>query len=70
MSLDNLDKRIIYELDLNARATVSEIAKKVRKSKETVNFRLNRLLDHQVIKGFVTIINTQKMGWFYQKVYA
>ncbi|MBS3123864.1 Lrp/AsnC family transcriptional regulator [Candidatus Woesearchaeota archaeon] len=69
MSLDNLDKRIIYELDLNARATVSEIAKKVRKSKETVNFRLNRLLDHQVIKGFVTIINTQKMGWFYQKVY-
>ncbi len=67
--LDALDRRIMYELDLNARAPASELAKKLRKSKETVNFRLRRLLDGGYLKGFYAVFSTSKLGWYYYKVY-
>jgi len=69
MDLDLLDKKIMYELDLNARASVTEIAKRVRASKETVNFRIKRLLKESYIKGFYTVFNTAKLGYFYYKTF-
>ena len=59
----------MYELDLNARASAAEIAKKVRRSKETVNFRINRLIDEEYICYFYTVYNTSKLGWYHHKVY-
>ena len=69
MELDLLDKKIMYELDLNARSSVTEIAKKVRASKETVNFRIRRLLKDGYLKGFYTVFNTAKLGYFYYKTF-
>lgn len=69
MDLDLLDKKIMYELDLNARASVTEIAKRARASKETVNFRIKRLLKKGYIKGFYTVFNTAKLGYFYYKTF-
>ncbi|MBI2107830.1 Lrp/AsnC family transcriptional regulator [Candidatus Woesearchaeota archaeon] len=68
--LDLLDKKIMYELDLNSRAPVTEIAKKVRTSKETANFRIKRLLKEGYIKNFYTIFNTSKLGKFYYKTFV
>ncbi len=68
--LDLLDRKIMYELDLNARISSVQLAKKLRKNKETVNFRINRLLDQKYLKGFYTVFNTSKLGWFYYKVYV
>ena len=42
--LDLLDKKILYKLDLNARISVTKLAKELKKGKETINFRLNRLI--------------------------
>jgi len=67
--LDLIDKRILYELDLNARISASQLAHKIKKSKETVNFRINRLLKMGYLKGFYSILNTSKMGWYYYKLY-
>lgn len=67
--LDLLDRRIMHALDLDARQSSSGLARKLRKSKETVNFRLNRLLEEGYIKGFYTITNTSLLGWFYYKIY-
>jgi Lrp/AsnC family transcriptional regulator for asnA, asnC and gidA len=67
--LDLLDRKILYELDLNARASASQLAKKLRRSKETVNFRLKHLLEEGYLKGFYTVFNTSKLGWFYYKIY-
>lgn len=67
--LDILDKKIMYELDLNARITSSQLARKLRRGKETVNFRINRLIENGYVKGFYTIFNTSKLGWYYHKVY-
>lgn len=68
-ALDRLDKRVLYELDLNARLSASALAKKLRKSKETINFRINRLVKSGYLKGFYAVLNTSKLGFFYYKLY-
>ncbi|MFA6461246.1 MAG: Lrp/AsnC family transcriptional regulator [Candidatus Woesearchaeota archaeon] len=67
--LDLLDRKIMYELDLNARIPASKLAKKLRKSKETVNFRINRLLKEGYLRGFYTVFNTSQIGKYYTKYY-
>ncbi len=67
--LDLLDRKIMYELDLNARSPVTKIAKRVRESKDTVNFRIKRLLREGYLKGFYTVFNTAKLGMYYYKTY-
>lgn len=67
--LDLLDRKIMHELDLNARISASRLARKLRRSKETINFRINRLLRDGYLKGFYTVFNTSKLGWFYVKAY-
>lgn len=67
--LDLLDKKIMYELDLNVRISASQLAKKLKKSKETVTFRLNRLIKSGYIRGFYTVFNTSKLGRYYIKFY-
>jgi DNA-binding Lrp family transcriptional regulator len=67
--LDTLDKKIMYELDLNARISASQLAKKVKKSKETISFRINRLIEKNIIKKFYTIFNTSKLNSYYIKFY-
>jgi len=68
--LDLLDRKIMYELDLDARGSASQIARRLRKSKETVNFRINRLVSAGYIKAFYSILNTSLLGWTYYKLYV
>ncbi|MBT7902726.1 Lrp/AsnC family transcriptional regulator [Candidatus Woesearchaeota archaeon] len=65
INLDMLDKKILNQLNQNARASYSEIAKKVRSSKEVVNYRIKRLLKSGIIKEFVTIYG---LGYWAYKV--
>ncbi len=65
MSLDLLDRKIMYELNANSRSPVTTIAKKLRISKETVNFRINRLTRKEYIKLFYTLFNAAKLGYYY-----
>lgn len=67
--LDVIDRKIMYELDLNARATASEIGARIRKPKETVQFRIKRLLARGYLDGFYTIVNTSRIGRFYYKTF-
>ena len=50
--LDLKDRKILYELDFNARQTDSEIAKKVKLSREVVNYRISRLQKNGIIRNF------------------
>ncbi|MBI4980771.1 Lrp/AsnC family transcriptional regulator [Candidatus Woesearchaeota archaeon] len=69
MKLDLKDKKILYELDLNSRATLNEIAKKVKLSKQVVDYRLKNLLKNKIIKQFYTVINFSKLGYTQYKLY-
>jgi DNA-binding Lrp family transcriptional regulator len=61
--LDLKDRKILSQLDINARQTNVEIGRKVRLSKEVVNYRIQRLEKEGFIKGYQTIIDTSKLGY-------
>ncbi|MBN1646304.1 Lrp/AsnC family transcriptional regulator, partial [Candidatus Woesearchaeota archaeon] len=69
MDLDLKDRKILYELDFDARQTDSEIAKKVKLSREVVNYRIGRLVKNGVIKNFVTILNHNALGYLAFRIY-
>ncbi|MFC1723502.1 Lrp/AsnC family transcriptional regulator [Nanoarchaeota archaeon] len=69
VKFDRKDYRIMYELELDSRQSYNKIAKKVRLSKDSVIYRVNKLRDAGVIQQFHTIINTTKLGYTVYVVY-
>ena len=69
LSLDMLDRKILYELDLNSRQPFKKLAKTLRISKETARFRVLRLIEKEYIKNFMTTINISKLNMFYYKIF-
>lgn len=63
VKLDIKDKKILAELDWNARATNSEIAKKAGISKKGVEYRIKRMENNGVILGYYPVINFEKLGF-------
>ncbi len=47
--LDNLDLEIVRKLQINGRASVTELAKEIGSSRPTATIRLNRLLDSKKV---------------------
>jgi len=48
-NVDDLDLKIVFELQENGRATITELADKVGSSRPTVTNRLKRLLDEDIV---------------------
>ena len=69
MKLDLKDKKILYELDLNSRATLNEIAQEGGLSKTVGDYRLKNLIKESAIKQFYTVINFSKLGYTQYKLY-
>jgi len=67
--LDLKDKKLLYELDLNSRQTFSELAKKIKLSKNSVSYRVTSLQKEGIIKQFYTVVDTGKLGYINFKVY-
>jgi len=67
--IDLKDKKILYELDKDARQSYSKIGKKVGLSKNSVSYRIDNLIKEGVIKQFRTVINSGKLGYFSFRLY-
>ncbi|MCX6772711.1 MAG: Lrp/AsnC family transcriptional regulator [Candidatus Micrarchaeota archaeon] len=67
--LDLLDRKILYELDLDARQPISELAGRLHVSRETAAFRLRRLVKNHVVSNFYTIFDITRMGAHFYKIY-
>ncbi len=67
--LDKKDKRILYELDIDSRQTLSQLGKKVGLSKQVVDYRLKRLITSGVIAQFYAVVNFPKLGYTQYKLY-
>jgi len=68
VKLDAKDKKILSELDMNARESMSQIAKKVRLSKETVNYRMKQLEKKGIIEGYYAVIDTMNLGYAFHRI--
>jgi Lrp/AsnC family transcriptional regulator, leucine-responsive regulatory protein len=69
MHLDVKDKKIIYSLSKNARLSANELARKVNVSKDVANYRLKKLTKDKIISKFITLINTEKLGYTRYELY-
>jgi len=67
--IDLRNKRILYELDKNARQTLSQIGKNVHLPKSVVAYRIKKLEEIGIIKNFYTVINFYKLGYTNLAIY-
>jgi len=57
MKLDQTDKKILFSLLKNSRMPVQQIAKETHLSREIAQYRMKKLEESGIIKGYVTRIN-------------
>lgn len=57
------DLKLIEQLEVDSRQSLSQIAKKIGVSKEVANYRLNRLLNDEFVTGFRAVINYYALGY-------
>jgi len=69
VKLDLIDRKILHELDLNARIPTTQLGRKIRQSRERTNYRINNLVKKEVIRKFVCMINPSKLGYSIYKLY-
>lgn len=70
MNIDKKSLEILYYLDSNSRMSLVEIGKKVNLKKNTINYKLNRLINKGIIKNFYTYIDAYRLGFISFRVYA
>ncbi|WP_197431222.1 Lrp/AsnC family transcriptional regulator [Halorubrum sp. CBA1125] len=63
IQIDDVDRSILHQLQLNARQTDTEIAEKVDVTSTTVRNRLDKLEDGGVIRGYHPEINYEEAGY-------
>jgi Lrp/AsnC family leucine-responsive transcriptional regulator len=68
-TLDVKDRRILYQLDLNSRQSLSQIGKKVRLRKDIVAYRIKRMQQEGIITSFWTLVDSYKLGYIVFRFY-
>ena len=61
--MDILDQKILLELMKNSRIPLTKLAKKLKRSREMLLYRIERLKENRIIIDFVTEINLEKLGF-------
>lgn len=68
VKLNVKDKKILYELDKDARQPLSKIAKKVGLSKEVVNYRIKAMEKEGIIEGYYTALDLSRIGYMFCRI--
>ncbi|MCX6819504.1 MAG: Lrp/AsnC family transcriptional regulator [Candidatus Aenigmarchaeota archaeon] len=68
VKLNVKDKKILYELDKDARQPLSKIAKKVGLSKEVVNYRIKDMEKEGIIEGYYTALDLSRIGYMFCRI--
>ena len=67
--IDEKDRKILIELQKNSRSSFSQIGKKVKLPKTVVMYRIKKLVDSKFVTLFCTIINKEKLGYIYARLF-
>jgi Lrp/AsnC family transcriptional regulator, regulator for asnA, asnC and gidA len=62
-SLDDLDRSILEELNVDARASHRAIAHRLKVSPTTVSARVAQLEADGVIRGYIPVLDDEQLGW-------
>ena len=61
--LDEKDRKILEQLQKNARLSIAQIAKKTSLPRDVVVYRIKKLEKEKVIRAHHTLLNPQKLGY-------
>jgi len=67
--IDLFDRKILYELDKDSRMPLSALAKKVKRDRASVNYRINQLIEKGIIQNFVALLDPGKIGAMVWNIY-
>ena len=67
--LDSYDRKILSELDKDSSIALSQLASKIKRSKQFVLYRMKRLEEENIITGYNAIIDMSKLGFFTFRAY-
>ena len=69
IKIDNIDRKILYELDTNSRQSLSSIGRKINQSKTFVDYRIKKLEENGIINNYYTVIDAFKLGYTCLRLY-
>ena len=61
--IDKIDQKILLELLKNSRISISLLSKKLKISRDVANYRINKMIENQIIRNFITEIDLEKLGF-------
>lgn len=67
--LDKIDRRIIFELDSDARAGFAELARRLKLGEQNVRYRVSRLFELGVIRRCHAVVDAGRIGLQEHKFY-
>ena len=67
--MDKLDHKLLFELNWNARQTHSNLAKKLRVSKQVIAYRIKKLEDQGVLQSYHAVIDWRALGYNALRIY-
>jgi len=67
--MDKIDKRLMGELDINPKISLSRLGKKLGISQQTADYRIKRLMKNSEISKFGTIINLKSLGYEHYRIF-
>jgi Lrp/AsnC family leucine-responsive transcriptional regulator len=70
IKLDLKDKKLLYELDKDSRQSNSEIGKKIRMNKNTVNYKIKKFEEEKLVLGYYAVIDNARLGYYSFRCYA
>ncbi len=68
-TLDLKDKKILNEIEMNARISHTELGKKVGLSKQVIKYRIENLEKQNIIQGYFAVIDILKLGYSANVIY-
>ena len=68
-NMDKIDLKIIKALLKNGRISTTQLAKRVRISRENTHYRMEQLTKKEIIREFVTQINYRALGYIHHTVF-
>ncbi len=68
--MDKTDAAVLCELDCNSRHSLAQIGKKVRLSKEGVHYRIKKMEEQGIIKGYPCIVSLAKRGKIHAELFV
>lgn len=63
INLDKKDRKIIEQLQLNARQTIAQIAKNTLLPRDVISYRIKKLEERNIIRAHHSILDPSKLGY-------